>query len=122
MSSCGSIASISRPPRYFRSPSESGARADMAALTLCATSGCEQSQQNRSTHGRNLWSGPTEPVVPPGGSIGGHRFLRSVHNPWQPDRKGRSATNLALDRDIASHHLTEASAYGEGEAGARIFA
>jgi hypothetical protein len=44
---------------------------------LSATSGCEQSQQNRSTHGRNLWSGPTEPVVPPGGSIGGHRFLRS---------------------------------------------
>src|ERR1700686_3515763 len=38
MSSCGSIASISRPPRYFRSPSESGARADMAALTLCARS------------------------------------------------------------------------------------
>jgi hypothetical protein len=32
-------------PRYFRSPSESGARADMAALTLGAKSGCEQSQQ-----------------------------------------------------------------------------
>src|ERR1700719_769696 len=57
-----------------------------------------------------------------GGSIGGHAFLRSVHTPWQPDRKGRSATNLALDRDIASHHLTEASAYGEAEAGAAIFA
>src|ERR1700730_17316395 len=52
------------------------------------------------------------------GLLGGPNF----HNPWQPDRKGRSATNLALDRDIASHHLTEASAYGEAEAGAAIFA
>ena len=38
-------------PRYFRSPSESGARADMAALTLGATTGCEQSQQGSVTIG-----------------------------------------------------------------------
>jgi hypothetical protein len=39
--------------------------------------------------------------------IGSHHFLRSVHNSWQPDREGQSATRLALDRDVAAHHLTE---------------
>ena len=39
--------------------------------------------------------------------IGSHHFLRSVHNSWQPDREGQSATRLALDRDVAGHHLTE---------------
>jgi hypothetical protein len=37
-------------------------------------------------------------------------FLRSVHNSWQPDREGQSATGLALDRDVAAHYLTEAPA------------
>jgi hypothetical protein len=40
--------------------------------------------------------------------IGRHRFLRRVHNSRQPDREDRSATGLARDRDVASHHLTEA--------------
>jgi hypothetical protein len=39
--------------------------------------------------------------------IGSHHFLRSIHNSWQPDREGQSATRLALDRDVAAHHLTE---------------
>jgi ABC transporter substrate binding protein len=29
--------------------------------------------------------------------MGGYRFFRSVHNPWQSDREGRPATWLALD-------------------------
>jgi hypothetical protein len=38
--------------------------------------------------------------------IGGHHFLRSVHNSWQSNREGQSATRLALDPD-AANHLTE---------------
>jgi hypothetical protein len=48
--------------------------------------------------------------------------LGRFHNSWQPDREGRSATNLALDGDIAPHHLTEASAYNEAKAGPSVFA
>ena len=39
--------------------------------------------------------------------IGSHHFPRSVHKSSQPDREGQSATRLALDRDVAAHHLTE---------------
>jgi len=39
--------------------------------------------------------------------IASHHFLWSIHKSWQPDREGQSATRLALDRDVAAHHLTE---------------
>ena len=39
--------------------------------------------------------------------IGSHHFFRSLHKSSQPDREGQSATGLALDRDVAAHHLTE---------------
>src|SRR5262249_36531833 len=55
------------------------------------------------------------------GLIGGHRFLRSLHYPWQTDREGRSATRLALHRNIAAHHLAEPLADREPEAGAAVF-
>ena len=47
---------------------------------------------------------------------------RSVHNPGQPDREGRAATRLALDRNVAAHHLTEAFADREPKACAAVFA
>jgi len=55
------------------------------------------------------------------GRISSHHFLRSVHNPRQPDCEGRTAAGLALDRDVAAHHLTKATADGETEARAAVF-
>jgi hypothetical protein len=46
----------------------------------------------------------------------------SLHNSRKPDREGRSATRLALDRDVPAHHLTEAPADGEAKARAPVFA
>jgi hypothetical protein len=40
---------------------------------------------------------------------GGHPFLGTFHNPWQPDRKGRAAAGLARHRDVAAHHLTKSA-------------
>ena len=54
--------------------------------------------------------------------IGNDHFFRSIHNPRQPDREGRSATRLALNRDVAAHHLTEAAADREAKASATVFA
>src|SRR5208337_4648293 len=54
--------------------------------------------------------------------IGSHHFLRSVHNSRQPDRKGRPSSGLALDRDVAAHHLTKAAADGEAKTSAAILA
>ena len=48
--------------------------------------------------------------------------MRTFHNPRQPDREGRPAAGLALDRDVAAHHLTEAFADREAKAGAAVFA
>src|SRR6516164_11797507 len=47
---------------------------------------------------------------------------RSVHDPRKPDREGRAAAGLALDRDVAAHHLAEALADREPKAGAAVFA
>jgi hypothetical protein len=47
---------------------------------------------------------------------------RSVHNSGQPDREGRAATGLTLDRDVAAHHLTEAFADRQTKARASVFA
>src|ERR1700737_4417512 len=44
------------------------------------------------------------------------------HNSWQPDREGRTAARLALNRDVAAHHLTETSADGEPKPRAAVFA
>src|SRR6516165_6441910 len=52
----------------------------------------------------------------------GSDFFRSIHNPRQPDRKRRAAAGLALDHDVAAHHLTEAPADGEPKPGAAVFA
>jgi hypothetical protein len=38
------------------------------------------------------------------------------------DRKGGPATRLALDRDVAAHHLTEAFTDREAKPGAAVFA
>jgi len=43
-----------------------------------------------------------------------------VHNSRKPDREGRSATELALDRDVAPHHLAEALADREPKAYATV--
>jgi hypothetical protein len=40
----------------------------------------------------------------------------TAHNPRQPDREGRAAAGLALDRDVTAHHLTEAPTDGEAKA------
>ena len=56
------------------------------------------------------------------GQIGRHGFLGNFHNSRQPDRKGRAAAGLALDRDVAAHHLTEAPADHETKAGPPVFA
>jgi His Kinase A (phospho-acceptor) domain len=45
---CGSIASISRCPRYVRSPSKSGIKADIAALRMSARSGHSITSSARS--------------------------------------------------------------------------
>src|SRR6516162_9134151 len=50
------------------------------------------------------------------------RSHRSVHNSWQSDREGRAAAGLALDRNVTTHHLTEAFADREPKAGATVFA
>jgi hypothetical protein len=34
--------------------------------------------------------------------------VSNLHNPRQSDCKGRATTGLALDRDVAAHHLAEA--------------
>jgi hypothetical protein len=47
-------------------PPTSRHRPTRRACPLSAISGREQTQQNRSPHGRNLWSGPNEPIVPLG--------------------------------------------------------
>src|ERR1700737_1065044 len=47
-------------------------------------------------------------------------FLGTFHNPWQPDREGRATTWLACDRDVATHHLTEAFADREPKARASV--
>src|SRR6202048_3219055 len=56
------------------------------------------------------------------GRMANHRFLRSVHNPRQPDREGRAAAGLALDRDVPAHHLTEAPTDGEPKTRATVSA
>jgi hypothetical protein len=56
------------------------------------------------------------------GRLGDRPFLGGFNNPWQADRKGRAATGLALNRDVAAHHLTEAPADGEAKAGAAVTA
>jgi hypothetical protein len=48
--------------------------------------------------------------------------LRGFHNSRQPDREGGPATGLALDRDVATHHLAEAFTDREPEARAAVFA
>src|ERR1700730_15950129 len=50
------------------------------------------------------------------------RHLWSFHNPRQADGEGRAAAGLALDRDVAAHHLTKAPADGEAKARATVFA
>src|ERR1700720_2040278 len=47
--------------------------------------------------------------------------LGSFHVSRQPDRKGGPAPRLALDHDVAAHHLTEAFADREAEAGSAVF-
>jgi hypothetical protein len=54
------------------------------------------------------------------GRLGNH--LGRFHNPRQPDREGRAAAGLALDRDVAAHPLSEASADGEPKPRAAVFA
>ena len=44
------------------------------------------------------------------------QLLRMFHNPWQPDRECRAATDLAFDCDVSSHHLAEAAADDEAKA------
>ena len=51
-----------------------------------------------------------------------HRLLRGFHSSGQPIREGRAAAGLALDHDVAAHHLTEAFADREAQAGAAVFA
>src|SRR5207247_7323196 len=48
--------------------------------------------------------------------------LGGFHNSRQPDRESRSAAGLALDRDVAPHHLTEALANRETKPSAAILA
>jgi Protein of unknown function (DUF3768) len=48
--------------------------------------------------------------------------LLGFHNPWQSDREGRPAAWLALDRDVAAHHLAEAFTDRESKARATVFA
>jgi len=48
-------------------------------------------------------------------------FLGNLRNTRQPDREGRAATDLAFHRDVAAHHLTEAFADREAEAGTAVF-
>src|SRR5262249_8218613 len=48
--------------------------------------------------------------------------LPNLDNPRHSDCKGRATTGLALDRDIAAHHLTKASADREAEPGAAVLA
>jgi hypothetical protein len=50
------------------------------------------------------------------GSLGG------FHNSRQPDCEGRATARLALDRDVAAHHLTKAAADGEAKTSAAILA
>src|SRR6516225_5046642 len=61
----------------------------------------------------------------PAGSVTPAWMLAAVSridNPRQPDREGRAAAGLALDRDVAAHHLTEAPADREPKPGAAVFA
>src|ERR1700730_12428828 len=46
----------------------------------------------------------------------------NLHNPRHSDCKGRTTTGLALDRDVAAHHLAEPAADHETKAGAAVFA
>jgi hypothetical protein len=48
--------------------------------------------------------------------------LPNLHNPRHSDCKGRTTTGLALDRDVAAHHLAEAFADRQAKARAAIFA
>ena len=48
--------------------------------------------------------------------------MASLHNPRQPDREGRATARLALDRDVAAHHLAEPLADREAKARAAVFA
>jgi DNA-binding transcriptional LysR family regulator len=56
------------------------------------------------------------------GGLGTHQLLWSFYNPRQPDREGRATAGLALDRNVAAHHLTEAPTDGEAKASAAVFA
>src|SRR5262249_58361675 len=47
--------------------------------------------------------------------------LPNLHNSWQADCKGRTASRLALHSDVAAHHLAEPFADREAEAGAAVF-
>src|SRR6478735_5323521 len=52
----------------------------------------------------------------------GHNRLADLHNPRKPDRERRTLAGLALDRDVAPHHLAEAFADREPKTGAAVFA
>src|SRR4051794_7192384 len=41
---------------------------------------------------------------------------------WEPNGEGGTLASLALDRDVAAHHLAEASTDGQPEAGAAVLA
>jgi hypothetical protein len=89
-------------PRAYvvRSTSVTGTRHPDLAVTLRAMSGPSAPQQTACL-------------------LGG---LPNLHNQGHSDCKGRTTTGLALDRDVTAHHLTEASAYNEAEAGPSVFA
>jgi hypothetical protein len=48
--------------------------------------------------------------------------LPNLHDPRHSDCKGRTTTGLALDRDVATHHLAETPTNSEAKAGASVFA
>ena len=48
--------------------------------------------------------------------------LPNLHNPRHSDRKGRTTTGLAFDRDVPAHHLAEPPADDEPKASATVFA
>src|ERR1700730_211351 len=48
--------------------------------------------------------------------------LPNLHNPRHSDCKGRTTTGLALDRDVAAHHLAEPFTDHEAESGTAVLA
>src|SRR5258708_2450596 len=55
------------------------------------------------------------------GRVGSDRFRGSVHNSRQADRERRAPSRIALNSDVAAHHLTEALADREAKPGAAVF-